>query len=205
MGQAVTAVADISTQITKIDDISRAVAVSVEEEANETAAIARHVSESATIAQMVSDRIVQVATDSQATMTAARDVYEAADGVSESVRQLRTILVKAVRTSTEEANRRKAERYSVNMPGHIRVNSQRHLVTVHNLSKGGALLAGTPPLDNGAAGFLSLPGLAFELPFKVVSCANGTLSLSFHLPEYEQNSYQDYISRFIDVNKRHTA
>ena len=197
MDRAVAAVAEVGAQITRIDDISRQVAASVEEETAETGAIARHVSESAAIAQTVSTRIGEVSTDARATMTAAREVCSAAAGVSDSVRQLRNVLVRAVRTSTEEANRRKSDRHEVDLAGEAVIQGRRQPVTVRNLSEGGARLAGSADAANGEGGALSLPGLGRDLPVRVVGRADDTISVRFDLREDDRQSYRQFLARTI--------
>ena len=187
MTQAVTAVAEVGVQITKVDEISRLVAVSVEQEANETAAIA----------QMVANRIDEVSRDSQETMNVAHELCESADTVSESVRHLRTILVKAVRTSTEEANRRKSSRYDVNIKGSLYYNGQYFDVSIANLSEGGAYLRNTPPLIDISKGILRIPNFSDDLPFDVVGTADETLSLHFNLPDNTCSAYVKFINQHI--------
>ncbi len=205
MARAVSAVAEVGVQITKVDEISRTVAVSVEQQANETAAISSHVSQSAIIAQMVSTRIGEVSTDSQTTMGAAQEVFAAADNVSESVRQLRTILVKAVRTSTEEANRRRSRRHDVDILGQVSSQGQRYTVRVHNLSEGGALLEQTPALPRNIVGRLVLPDLSVELPFTVVNSTDHTLSLRFDLAHQDRDAYSAFMNRHINGTSARTV
>ena len=197
MAQAVTAVAEVGVQITKVDEISRLVAVSVEQEANETAAIAHHVADSAALAQMVANRIDEVSTDSQATMNVAHELCDSADTVSESVRHLRTILVKAVRTSTEEANRRKSNRYNVDIKGNLYYNGQYFDVSIANLSEGGAYLNNTPPLLDISEGILRIPNFPDDLPFDVAGATDGTLSLRFNLSSDTCKAYVKFIHQHI--------
>jgi len=101
---AVTAVALIAEKIHEMDEVSTAIAAAVEEQSAATAEIARNVNETAAASREVSSRISEVSTEASATGRMATEVGELADKVASAVRDLRTVLVDVVRTSTKNAD-----------------------------------------------------------------------------------------------------
>ena len=91
---------------------------------------------------------------------------EAIAGVTENVSALRGILVRTVRTSTAEANRRMFERYEVDLRGRLADGTD---VDVVDISEQGARLCGpgAARLHVGALNRLTVPGYPGSLEFEV--------------------------------------
>ncbi|MFX3854131.1 hypothetical protein ACJBUA_12105, partial [Streptococcus suis] len=71
----------------------------------------------------VSELIGEVARDADETRAQAGYVHENSDQVKQGIGALRTALVRAVRTATREANRRKLPRYRVDWPCEVTTGS----------------------------------------------------------------------------------
>ena len=96
--------------------------------------------------------------------------------------ELRHTVIRVVRTSTGEVNRRQHERYPVNLGCRVSVaGGGRCVLRVDNLSADGAALSGDPRLAVGTRGTLELDGIAMTLPFIVRSADDRTMHLAFEL------------------------
>ncbi|MFD1626191.1 methyl-accepting chemotaxis protein [Azospirillum griseum] len=177
-GAAVSMVDSMSGRIGEIDVIAGTVAAGVAQQAAATRDISRNVIEAASAARLVSSRIEVVANDAQTTGAAAEDVRTKADEVAVSITGLRTDIVRVIRTSTRDADRRRARRYAVRKAGSLEVGGRSVEVMVENLSIGGALLAAGPQVPSNARVTLRLSGYTADIPAMVIS-SNGGVRLSF--------------------------
>ncbi|MGQ9371344.1 methyl-accepting chemotaxis protein [Azospirillum sp. ST 5-10] len=105
-GRAVNAVAEIGRSIAEMDHVAGSIAAAVEEQAAATQEISRNVGETAHAVQEVSTRIATVSTEAGASGGRAADLRAAASTVSKSVDDLRTALVRVVRESVQDIERR---------------------------------------------------------------------------------------------------
>jgi methyl-accepting chemotaxis protein len=190
-GTAVSMVDKMTGRIGEIDEIAATVAGGVSQQAAATRDISRNVTETATAARLVSSRIEIVSNDAQSTGAAAADVRAKADEVAVSIAALRTEIVRVIRTSTRDADRRRAQRFAVNQTGSLTVGGQAQTVTVENLSAGGALLATTTGVPAKARVSLRLSGYDREIPALVIG-TDGGVRLSFDLSGADDERFQRY-------------
>lgn len=111
---------------------------------------------------------------------AARSFSPTRDGSAEiagKVDNLRATLVRVVRTSTDDVNRRTATRVDVNRQGTVEIGGVAHRALVRNLSESGAVLVDAiPRVAVGSAAVVTLEGLASGLAGVVArSDASGVL------------------------------
>jgi methyl-accepting chemotaxis protein len=99
----VEAVEEIGTRISEIDEVAASVAAAMEEQHAATTEISRSVAESASAAKEVSAKIANVSRDANSVDTRAREVRGAITAVSSSLSSLQSVLVKVIRTTTEDA------------------------------------------------------------------------------------------------------
>ncbi|MFC7335094.1 methyl-accepting chemotaxis protein [Rhodocista pekingensis] len=176
---AVTAVSSIGQRIGEVDQVSTTVAAAMEEQSAATREISRNVVETTQAARQVSELIGTVARDAAETGQQAAAVRANAGSVADSIRELRQVLVRVVRTSTREADRRTEQRFAVDIPCEARlVGGSRQEVRVSDLSVGGATLAGAQA-DIGSEGLLHLPGLPEPVPFTVRAADATGLHVAF--------------------------
>ncbi len=178
-GNAVTAVTKIVEDIGEIDGISEAVAIAVEQQDAATREIARNVGETAESAAEVTRRIAEVSADATKSGEQAMQVQTTASEVADSVDLLREVLVRAVRLSTPDVNRREKPRFLINRPGVVLVGGERASTLVVNLSESGAVIADSPALGVGTEGSLRIDGTGQAVPFQVVACQGSRLHLKF--------------------------
>jgi methyl-accepting chemotaxis protein len=164
MRETTTVVSEIGRQISSVDEGSTVIAAAMEEQSATILEIARHVSETAKAAEYVSDSVAVVLTEAARTGEGARTLSSTVGDVDESIARLRAAIVRVVRTSTSDVDRRADERFRVGVSGEL-VDS-RQKVTIENLSRGGALLGEGADLRSGATGRLKFAGQ--QVPFRVL-------------------------------------
>jgi PAS domain S-box-containing protein len=155
----VVAVVDgIGGSIRRIDEVSASIAAAMEEQSAATAEISRNVVETSSAAQEVSKLIASVSRDAAETGGQAGDVRQASSEVSHSIHELRQVLVRIVRTSTKEADRRICQRVAVRVPCSVTIGSETLAGETEDISAGGAAVLGTPETPAGTRVTLSLAG-----------------------------------------------
>ncbi len=156
-GATVTAVAEIGRAIGATSEIAVAVAAAVEQQAAATQEIARSAVETAAAAGQVSASIAEVSRDAQATGQRAAAVRLGSRDVAERIGELRASIVRVVRTSTADAERRREVRTRVDDSCTVQVSGRAAVpARLRDISAGGAWLAGVDHMDAGSAGVLRL-------------------------------------------------
>jgi methyl-accepting chemotaxis protein len=161
---ATEAVQRIVTMIGDIERISTSIAAAVEQQGAATAEIARSVVETAGAANLVSDRIDQVREAAEEADRQAVEVRGNAHTLEAAVQTLRRSVNNAVRTSTDEVNRRYQARHPVDLPARLSVVGRPDIaVRVRDIALSGARLQildqNAGYLRVGMAGRLALEGL----------------------------------------------
>ena len=111
-GVSVAAVVRIEQTIGEINAIAGSIAAAVEEQGAATAEIARNVTETATAANEMTNRTTEVTAEAEQTGKHAAEVRENAGGLNTAVEELRHSVIRVVRTSTTEVDRRIERRFS---------------------------------------------------------------------------------------------
>src|SRR5579863_3217623 len=156
-GESVASVTRIEATITEINAIAGSIAAAVEEQGAATAEIARNVTETANAANEMTRRTQQVSTEAERTGEQAAAVLDNINGLQTAVVDLKHSVVRVVRTSTADVDRREKERYQIDTRGRITVSGVgTHDVRVVDISEGGAGIQGGPALPPRATGTLAL-------------------------------------------------
>ena len=181
-GTSVAAVARIEHTIGEINAIAAAVAAAIEQQDAATSEIARNVSETASAARVMTSRTDEVSNEARATGRHASDVHEGSVALSTAVGELAHGVVRVVRTSTDEVERRRDARYATDYPARLRAEDGKvHTVRVVDLSLGGAGIVDAPALAVQTRATLELGTLGLSLPVTVRSGGSGRLSVAFVL------------------------
>ena len=181
---AVTAVARIEQKIGMIDDISGGVSAAVEKQAAATIGIAFNVAETASAASDMSSRVTEVSAEAEQTEEYARSVRENASALEVAVAELRHAVIKVVRTSADEVNRRDSPRYPVDLPCRVSAAGAVQAARLIDLSETGAQIYDAPSLALESRGTVSLDGVALPLPFVVRQTdSRGRLNVEFEATE----------------------
>jgi methyl-accepting chemotaxis protein len=179
---SIAAVVRIETTITEIDAIAGSISAAVEQQGAATGEIARTVTETANAANRMNSRINAVSMEAIDTDRHAADVHSSTVALNQAVDDLRRSVIRVVRTSTAEVNRRRTPRYAADMPARLSVaGTGDYDVRVRDLSEGGACLHASAPLPAGTAAILRLDGVAVPLPAMVRACEGDVLHLTFEL------------------------
>jgi methyl-accepting chemotaxis protein len=144
---SVGAVCRIEETIAGIESIADSIAAAVSEQAAATGEIARNMAHATAAASKLSARAVDVEAESGLTDRNASAVHESAAALSSSVNDLRNTVIRAVRTSTPEVDRRQDPRYRVDLACQVAVAGQvSQAARVADISANGACLLDVPKL-----------------------------------------------------------
>jgi methyl-accepting chemotaxis protein len=181
--EAVGAVGEMVTRVAAIERSTQAVAAAAEEQAAATGEIARNVVGTVDAMRVVSQQMGMVTVEARGTDSAVQDMRLIANSVTGQIAELRGVMVRVVRTSSDAANRRTDKRYGVMQPASIVRDGREAAVTCVNISAGGARIHTEEPLVGGTRLVLRLPGLP-ELPGEVLK-GGKDVSLRFIWPGNE--------------------
>jgi methyl-accepting chemotaxis protein len=179
-GVSAAAVTGIERPIGEIDAIAGSIAAAVEEQGAATAEIARNVGQTASAADAMTRHASEVSSEAVQTGRHAADVCTEAAGLNATVGELRHSIIRVVRTSTPEMDRRHTVRYQVDLPCRLSIADQPACsARVSDISQGGACIRGGPSLVQAARGTLQIEGVGFALPFRVRNAEADVLNLTF--------------------------
>jgi aerotaxis receptor len=176
-------VAEIGDRLCEVDEVASAIAAAMEEQGAATQEIARNVGQTAEASREVSSKIQSVSREADAVGNSAAEVRAAIASVTTNVEGLRTILVRVVRTSTQDANRRKYPRFPIKVGIEMSDTSGARIEgALVDASEGGAYVRTSHALRNGERGTLRFNGLPNTLAFAVRERINDQLHLEFEKP-----------------------
>jgi methyl-accepting chemotaxis protein len=179
---AVAAVAKIEHTIGEIDDVASSVVSSVEKEAAAAVGIAFNVTETATAANEMNDRVAEVSSEAEQTERFAVSVRENAEALEVAIAELRRAIIRVVRTSTTEVDRRQHPRYSVDMACRISGVGPICAGRITDLSLSGAQLIDVPAMSANGRGTILVEHVAVPIPFVVRSVDDrGALHVEFEM------------------------
>jgi methyl-accepting chemotaxis protein len=115
----------------------------------------------------------------------AGEVEQGADRMRGDIDSLRDVLVRIVRLATTEVDRRQSQRHVLDVACTVEIGQGRETGTLHDISAGGAQVAGVADRAAGTRGRLQFSGCARPLPFVVRSCEHQRLHLAFNLDANE--------------------
>jgi methyl-accepting chemotaxis protein len=192
---SVNAVGQIEQTIGEVNTIAGSIAAAVEEQQAATAEIARNVSDTAAAANEMTRRTQEVSNEAEQTGRHATEVRENAVALDTAVSNLSHSVIRVVRTSTAEADRRADQRYAVDLPCRLSIDGAMSEAIVANLSVHGAFVRNAPPAPVGAKGTLTMHGLGLALSFSVRATENDTMHLAFELDEASAARVQSLIGQ----------
>ena len=163
----------IEKMIAEVETIAGAIAEAVEQQDQATSEIARNITETAAAAQVTSARISDLATAADRTDRDAKDVSTGADLLAQSIEGLKTAVVRIVRTSTTDVERRLERRITTEVSGRVIIGSEQTNVQIRNISGGGAMIEGDLAALQGSQGTLRLADISFPLPVTLLGNGGG--------------------------------
>jgi methyl-accepting chemotaxis protein len=194
-GAAVSAMAEVGDRVREIDGATTAIAAAIEQQGAATSEIARNVSQTTSAALEVSEKIQNVSVGAGHVRVRADDVRACIAEVTDDIGGLREILVRVVRSSTADANRRMSVRHAISAHGEIFDRAgKRHVGELLDISETGARIRCSPEMGQGEAGTLMVQGFAAELPFIVRGKKEDSLHVELQLSEPLSASYLQWMN-----------
>jgi len=184
---AVGAVTDIGAKVQEIDNVAQSIAAAVEEQGAATKEIARNVTHTAEAVDVVTSRISNVTQEAGAVGEHANKLQTSFRSVNSSIEMLRSALVKIVRTSTEEANRRMFTRYIAAIDAKARFGGRVETAKILDISRGGAKFRSAHKTEVDAQGTLDFEGMS--LMVAVRHYGDGISHVEFVGAEHEVAGY----------------
>ena len=193
--ESVTSISAIGDVIRNVEAVSSQIATAIEKQNAVTLEISRTVEESTQAAREVASQIVNVSNEAVETGRRATEIRDGSAEIAGKVDELRATLVRVVRTSTADVNRRIFARREIDRHGTIEAEGVSYKVEVRNLSEGGALIVDSVPnVRLGAAVNLRIDGVATMLNGAVArNDEDGTL-IRFELTDAAQKVVKDLVS-----------
>lgn len=191
----VDAVGHIGGEINEVDKVATAISAAIEQQHAATQEIARSVELSAQSNREVSSKIENVSQDAVQLNDRAAEVRGTIAGAADSIEALRSILVKVVRSSSEDTDRRTAERYVVDLRATVESSSGKVSSRILDISEGGARVTCVPGLAQNAAGKISFDGMSQPLPFVVRGGTKESASLEILAEGTLREQYLGWFSR----------
>jgi methyl-accepting chemotaxis protein len=195
-GTAAASVDQIERTIGEFEAIAGSIAAAVEQQGAATAEIARSVAESAAATGDVTKRVSDVSGEAERTSRHAAELRGDTTALNTAIGTLRDSLIRVVRTSTTEVDRRHHQRLVVDLACDLSIPGQgSHAARIVDLSEGGANVRGAPRLPVGAAGLLRIEGIDGPTPFNVRGSRGDTLRLAFGVVDAEATGLRALLNR----------
>jgi methyl-accepting chemotaxis protein len=194
---AVAKVGRIGVAIGEISEISGGIATSVSAQGAATTEIARHVTETAAAVRAMAGKNAAVSEDAAQAGQFAEAVLDNTRTLAAIVGELKTTMVRIVRTSTAEVDRRRHPRFTVDLPCTIELSGQPpQPARLADISLGGARVLGLPGgAAAGAMGTLRIGGQAGTLAFRLLRAEDGVAQVAFAADAASDRLVQDMVDR----------
>jgi methyl-accepting chemotaxis protein len=157
--QAVGSVKEVTDIIQRMDEVHSQIVTSVQAQEAATTEIVRSIAETSSVATDTAVRSRTMAQEAARSGERSAILHQISSGVLESIQELRATLVRVVRTSTSDVNRRTFSRFAVGWQTSASIKGHRQAVEVLDISEGGGLLSGLEPQTPDTRMELVLPGL----------------------------------------------
>jgi methyl-accepting chemotaxis protein len=194
-GESVDAVVEIENTISEVSTIASTIAAAVEQQQAATAEIARNVAETASATNEMTKRAQDVSIEAEQTGKRAAEVREGAAALDAAVSELRHSVIRVVRTSTSEVNRRLDQRHAVDIACRLSIGGATSMAKMADLSVHGALVRNAPTASVGTRGTLTMDEVDFVLPFSVRAVGDDALHLEFELDDASAARFGSVVER----------
>ena len=178
-GASVEAVGHIEQTIGEISAIAGSIAAAVEQQGAATAEIARNVTETASAANTMAERITEVSAEAVKTGEQAAAVLQNTAGLDDAVHELRHMVVRVVRTTTTDADRRGNRRRPCLLEVTVGCAGQSGTGTAHDISETGCEVTTTLRCLPASPIELGLTRFGLRLQGQVAEQTDGGLHIAF--------------------------
>jgi methyl-accepting chemotaxis protein len=193
--ESVASIIGIGEVIRNVESVSSVIAKAIEEQNIVTVEISRTVEETSLAAREVATQIVSVSNEAVETGRRASEIRDGSAEIANKVDLLRATLVRVIRTSTSDVDRRISPRIDIRRPATLKVHGKSGRVIVRDLSLAGAMVDEAypdAPVDTPIV--LIIDGIAAELSgFVARKDADATL-VKFELSEQASKIISELVS-----------
>jgi methyl-accepting chemotaxis protein len=193
--ESVTSISAIGDVIRSVESFSSQIAAAMEKQSAVTLEISRTVGESSQAAREVATQIVNVSTEAVETGRRATEIRDGSAEIADKVDGLRSTLVRVVRTSTADVDRRIFARDDIERHGTVEVAGRSHRILIRNLSEGGAMIVdAVPDARIDTLVMLTVDGIAAAFNGVIARSDSEGMFVRFELTESSQKLVGDLIS-----------
>jgi methyl-accepting chemotaxis protein len=193
---AVSAVTRIEATISEVNAIAGSISASVDMQGKATADIARNVTETAAAVNEMSSRNTEVSQEAERAGRYAEEVLDNTKVLDGAVDELRRGLIRTVRTSTAEVDRRLFQRHATDLPCQIDLPGLGRIAArIVDISEGGARVTGLPAISVGMRGTLQTSGMATPVAFIVRDVSDTAAGLAFETDDPVQQTLRAGLQR----------
>jgi aerotaxis receptor len=194
--ESVTSIGEIGDVIRNVDAFSSQITLAMEKQSVVTLEISRTVEESTQAAREVATQIVKVSNEAVETGRRAEEIRDGSADIARKVDGLRATLIRVVRTSTADVDRRISERVDVMRAGTIEIGGRSCEISVRNLSEAGALVIGSiPGAVVGTTVTLSIDGSGIRLSGSISRVDEHGTFVKFELTEASGKMLNELLGR----------
>jgi methyl-accepting chemotaxis protein len=194
---AVLAMDEIVKAIDRVSHASDEMSGAVKDQIDTTRIIATNVNETTLAVTGVTKQIQQVAVESTNTREMAENLNDICSDANGKVRDLQQTLVRIVRSSSSDVDRRATPRFDILSPATIESDGRYQQVTVVDISEGGAHLAGE--FDRRMTMLtLQIPGLNMALRSRVVALNDAGAHVEFTVPEEVKARFAERLASLLE-------
>ncbi len=185
---SVASMATIGEVIRSVESVSAAISAAVEQQNMVTADISRTVEETSHAAREVASQIASVSAEAVETGRRASEIHDGSAAIAENVSELRTTLIRVIRTSTTDVDRRAESRVVFRRAGTLVRRGETRRIEVRDVSLSAVSIeCEWPDATIGEPVELAIEGLSFRLGGVVARMDRGSVLISLDLtPQVEQ-------------------
>lgn len=193
---SVASIGAIGEVIRNVEVVSSTIADAIDAQNAVTSEISRTVEETSHAAREVATQIASVSREASETGKRASNIRDGSIDIAAKVDDLRTTLVRVIRTSTTDVDRRLSARVDIGRRGVVTTNHSKIAVTVRDLSLGGALvneIQGVLP-QVGTSVKLSIDGINLDLAGTIARLQEQSALIKLNLSEDQLRRIENLVS-----------
>ena len=192
---SVASIVGIGEVIRRVESVSSSVAAAIEQQSAFTVEISRTVEETAHAAREVATQIVSVSNEAIETGRRASEIRDGSAEIAGKVADLRATLVRVIRTSTTDVDRRISSRVDISRQASLKMLGRSLRATVRDLSLGGAMIDEALPgaaVDTPVT--LMIDGIPTDLTGFVARTTDTTTLITFKLSDAARKVVESLVS-----------
>jgi methyl-accepting chemotaxis protein len=193
---SVASIGAIGEVIRNVESMSSTIADAIEAQNEVTSEISRAVEETSHAAREVATQIASVSREATETGQRASDIRDGSLDIAAKVEDLRTTLVRVIRTSTTDVDRRRSARIKIGRQGTVTTAHSSVSIEARDLSLGGAMIDNVQgaPLQVGTRVTLRVDGIDLDLPGTVGRVTESSALIRFSLSEGQLKTIESLVS-----------